>query len=175
MQNIAAGNTIVLNRAAIDIINATDHAGIHFHDWWAYQVITAVGGKITYDTSSKIFYRQHRTNQIGAACGLKGKLKRLLRLMSHNQAKVIADHVAALNNNRYLFTPLARKHLFAWQAVHNLPATKQRYALKNAGIFRQSKSGQLAFEMAMMAGLFAPQVNVRETPLATYKVASINS
>ena len=48
VQNVAAGNTIVLNRPALDLVQlaaaAADRAGITAHDWWLYQLIIGAGG-----------------------------------------------------------------------------------------------------------------------------------
>lgn len=68
VQNIAAGCTIVLNREARTLLAARLPATVYMHDWWMYQAISGVG-HVVMDTESRILYRQHGANVIGAGPG----------------------------------------------------------------------------------------------------------
>jgi glycosyltransferase involved in cell wall biosynthesis len=66
VQNIAPGCTIVLNRAAhTELLRGLPRI-VAMHDWWIYQVIAGLG-RVVYDDESRILYRQHRDNVVGAA------------------------------------------------------------------------------------------------------------
>ena len=66
VQNIASGNTIVLNRAAKQLITETaKNAALISHDWWCYIMVSGAGGKIHYDPEVTIKYQQHSKNTIG--------------------------------------------------------------------------------------------------------------
>ena len=65
IENIAIGCTSVLNRAALDLLRAEWPAQPAKHDWWAYQVISALG-QVIYDPRPALKYRQHGGNMTGA-------------------------------------------------------------------------------------------------------------
>lgn len=83
VQSIGGGNTMVLNRAAIDAVLATTHAAedIASHDWWAYQVVSGLGGEVIYDETPYVLYRQHEANVIGAGDTFAATLRRLVMLL----------------------------------------------------------------------------------------------
>lgn len=70
VQNIATGNTVVINEPARRAILATPAPANSYHDWWCYLVVTAVGGAVIFDRRSSILYRQHGLNVVGARFGL---------------------------------------------------------------------------------------------------------
>ena len=66
VQNIATGNTVVMNASAQRAILEVRPPSKSFHDWWSYLVVAATGGHIIYDPSPSILYRQHRENSVGS-------------------------------------------------------------------------------------------------------------
>lgn len=66
IQNIAAGITITINKEARDLLIKkqvkTDQ--ILMHDWWTYLCVSAFG-KVYYDDTPSVFYRQHGNNVVG--------------------------------------------------------------------------------------------------------------
>jgi glycosyltransferase involved in cell wall biosynthesis len=79
MQNVATGCTIVMNRAARDLLAESTPDGVFMHDAWAYLVIAAFGS-VVYDPVPMVLYRQHGNNTIGRP---RGWLDRLVRLVRH--------------------------------------------------------------------------------------------
>lgn len=67
IQNIATGCTIVMNQAARKKIleKVPQYKNVIMHDWWFYLVIAAFG-KVIYDRESRMLYRQHGGNTVGA-------------------------------------------------------------------------------------------------------------
>jgi|LSQX01.2.fsa_nt_gb glycosyltransferase involved in cell wall biosynthesis len=65
VENIATGCSIVLNKAARDLIIVQKPRYTVMHDAWCYLVISALG-TVIYDPFPSFYYRQHGTNVIGA-------------------------------------------------------------------------------------------------------------
>ena len=71
VQSLAGGNTMVLNRAARDIVAlASRRARFVSHDWWAYLLVTGAGGVVHYSAKPLVRYRQHAQNLVGANTSL---------------------------------------------------------------------------------------------------------
>jgi len=153
VQNIAGGNTMVINRAALDILQpASCHAdSIISHDWWCYQMVTGSGGRMTYDTEPCLLYRQHGSNQIGANDSLAAAVSRIKLLINGRFANWTAAHSAALNQSRQWIKPIAQRQLDNFLKSQNCGPLARILMLKRAGIFRQSRRGSLALWLA--AGL----------------------
>jgi glycosyltransferase involved in cell wall biosynthesis len=81
-QNFAGGNMMVLNTAALTLVQQAIRRGITVpvYDWFLYQLISGAGGVILFDREPAVLYRQHHTNAIGAARGLRPRLWRLMQM-----------------------------------------------------------------------------------------------
>jgi glycosyltransferase involved in cell wall biosynthesis len=98
VENIASGNTILLNRAAIDLLNREHPAAAvdPIHDWWSYQVIGGCG-TVVYDPEPALHYRQHGGNTIGVnANPLTALRERVARQLSGRDRGVIRAQAAEL-------------------------------------------------------------------------------
>jgi len=82
VQNIATGCTIVINKAARQLLLQGWPKRACMHDWWMYLVISAFG-KVIYDPEPRILYRQHSSNVIGCKSGAMarwfGRIRRFLK------------------------------------------------------------------------------------------------
>ena len=78
MQNIAPGCTMVMNRAARDLLAHRAPEGVFMHDAWAYLLVAAFG-TVLYDPEPRVLYRQHGANAVGRPRGLSMRLARLAR------------------------------------------------------------------------------------------------
>ena len=65
LRNIATGCTMVFNQALMKLLKRYVPDFLHIHDDWVYKICLAVGGKVIYDTTPYIYYRQHGKNSIG--------------------------------------------------------------------------------------------------------------
>lgn len=121
VENIAVGCTMVLNRAAINLLCSRRLPNeVYIHDWWCYLVISAFGN-IVFDTEARIKYRQHGNNVIGIAsnwCAVwRRKFARLLsdRLWISEQALVLHELFAnQLNKNQRELLELLLKSKFCF-------------------------------------------------------------
>lgn len=92
VRNICQGSTCLFNNELMKLLKRTP---INFkveHDWWTYLVCLGVGGKITADCNSYMYYRQHENNVLGAGSSLKARLirrgKMLLSKRTHGRQKM---------------------------------------------------------------------------------------
>lgn len=80
MENRATGCTMIFNNYALDLINKSNPKYVSMHDSWIYLIISFFG-KVIYDNTPHMSYRQHGNNVIGASTGkakhIKSKIKRL--------------------------------------------------------------------------------------------------
>jgi glycosyltransferase involved in cell wall biosynthesis len=78
-ENIAHGNTVLMNAAARRLIVETPPVrGMIMHDWWCALVVSAFG-PVIYDQTPRILYRQHGANVIGGRAGRMGEVAAHLR------------------------------------------------------------------------------------------------
>ena len=95
VENIALGCTVVMNRAAIRMLDRVWPEAVIAHDWWAYLVISASGGTVYFDPDPSLHYRQHGQNTIGMADNrLHQAGKRFQRLRKGRMPSLFAQAAA---------------------------------------------------------------------------------
>lgn len=99
VKNFATGCTMVFNRKAVKLYITNEPSEIIVHDFLMYQICVFFG-KLIYDTTPHILYRQHGSNQIGRP----GAIQRMKRRLKGNFNKHILE-----NQNRNFY--LAFRHL----------------------------------------------------------------
>lgn len=154
VQNIAAGNTIMLNRAALDLLQAA--AGrvrrVVAHDWWIYQMVSGAGGRVILDPEPRLFYRQHANNQIGSNDTLRASMHRIRLLLQGRFRTWNRVNLIALGDNADLLAPENRAVLAEWQRLRRLPLARRLAALRRLGIYRQTRGANAALWLAAMLG-----------------------
>lgn len=152
VQNIAGGNTMVLNKAGAEMVRtaALVTAETVIHDWWIYQVITGIGGAVVFDDTPHMLYRQHSGNEIGANRGVRATLKRARALVSGQVSEWNSRNIAALGAIEDKLTPGNRAKLDAFNAARKLSPWKSFAAIRRAGLYRQGLSGQLSLYAAAL-------------------------
>lgn len=73
------GCTTVYNKALLDILKNRIPTYIVMHDDWVHKVCLAVGGKVVYDKSKNILYRQHENNADGGIHNFRHRIKEVKR------------------------------------------------------------------------------------------------
>ena len=103
VQSIAGGNTMVMNRAALLLLQKAC-ADVRFvsHDWFAYQMVTGAGGVFIMDQTPHIDYRQHDNNAVGSNTGFRAALERLSAGLNGRFSDWNDVNIAALQSNRRL-------------------------------------------------------------------------
>lgn len=67
-QNVATGNTVVMNDAAAKLVSAVPPPEASNHDWWSYILVSACGGRVVYDEIPSMLYRQHAKTRSARRC-----------------------------------------------------------------------------------------------------------
>lgn len=149
-QNIAGGNTILLNAAGAELLMDTaDAAGeVVMHDWWAYQMITGAGGDVVHDDTPTLLYRQHMGNEVGANTGWWSKWRRLVGMLRGDFREWNDINLRSLHATRAQLTPQAQRQVDSYARLRRLPFFQRLIELGRLGIYRQSKSSTLALWVA---------------------------
>lgn len=157
VQNIAGGNTIVLNEAAARLAHAASReAGgdVTVHDWWLYQIITGVGGRILHDEAPGLLYRQHGNNLIGANDGWRARWKRLKMILEGTYQTWLDANIAALERSAHRFTPENRRILETVAQARGESLLRRIRMLREAGIYRQTRFGNAMMWFSVLIGKF---------------------
>lgn len=158
VQNIAGGNTMMLNRAAVDLLAAASlEAGctagaVVVHDWWIYQMISGAGGAVIFDPEPGLLYRQHAGNLIGANTGIKAKIQRLWMMMTGQLRQWNAANLRALGASAARLTPQNRHLLAGFSRMRQTGPIKRLWLLHKCGFYRQGLAGRLSLWVAVALG-----------------------
>jgi glycosyltransferase involved in cell wall biosynthesis len=148
VQNIAAGNTILLNPAAARLLRAAAPrtAAVVVHDWWAYLLISgATDGRILHDDRPALLYRQHGGNLIGANDGLGARLHRLRQLLAGTMRDWTDVNLAALAAAEPWLSAEAKETVARLRALRATPGLAARLAdFRRLGLYRQTRASTLA-------------------------------
>jgi len=156
VQNILAGNTIVLSPAAAAALAATVPAalaaGVPHHDWWTYQVMTGIGATIGMEDAPLVLYRQHDANMMGHHGPVRGRLQRLGTVVQRDYAGWITANTTALMACAAQLTPEARSLLTGFAAARAAGPRTLAAALPRLGIHRQTAAGDRILRLVALAG-----------------------
>ena len=145
-QNIASGHTMVMNRAARELLCASGVREGPIHDWWTYLLVTGAGGKVFYDPHPSARYRQHDRNLIGLPS--YDHVQRLARIARGDVRDSNAANCRALYGARHLLAPENRRIFDIYlQAVTEGRFSSRLRGILKSGVYRQTRMGTL--------GLFA--------------------
>ena len=154
IENIAPGNTILLNRAALDLAQAAAPMAmdIAYHDWWLYQLVTGAGGTVIVDGEPVLLYRQHGASVLGSGHRRGASARRGRRLLSGRFAADCARQLAALEAAGDLLTAENRAVLTRFQRARAGGPAARLAALAGLGLYRQSRAGTAGFWLAAALG-----------------------
>jgi len=140
VQNIAGGNTMVMNRAALTLAQAAarEVEAVASHDWWLYQIVSGAGGEVLYDPEPGLLYRQHDDNLLGANSGLSAALSRVSLVLKGRLRDWTDINVAALQASAHRLTEANRQRLRLFAQARQMPLPARLMALRRLGIYRQS-------------------------------------
>jgi len=69
VENVLSGNTMVMNKALVEILKTIGMHHSVWHDWSAFLVAAGCNGVLYYDEEPCVWYRQHEKNVIGVKTG----------------------------------------------------------------------------------------------------------
>jgi glycosyltransferase involved in cell wall biosynthesis len=149
VQSLAGGNTMVFNEPARALLCAAGKdVTVAYHDWWLYQLVTGVGGRIRYDQYPSVRYRQHGANHTGETLGWSARARRarMVLLGRHRDwadmtVRALSPHIDLLTaENRAVF-----KHFVDARDGHLLARFN---GFRQAGVYRQTALGNLGLAVA---------------------------
>lgn len=154
LENVAFGNTIVMNAAAARLARAAAPraGGIYAHDWFLYQLLTGAGALCLQEEEPAVLYRQHAGNAIGAQTGALAWLRRKLQVLQGLYALRVSAQVQALIRCEDMLLPENRATLVAFLRAREAPLFGRLRRLRQAGVFRQRFGGILGFWGAAVLG-----------------------
>lgn len=139
VQSIAGANTMLLNRAALELLRRTDdNAIIVSHDWWTYILVSGYAGKIFYDAEPSMLYRQHGSNLSGSNSSLLGRAIRLREMLKGTFKHWNDSNLNALDSFRFSISEKCQSTLVHFESARNAGFFRRLYLLKKAGIYRQT-------------------------------------
>lgn len=149
-QNIATGNTVLLNAAAAKLIAASRPPAKTWHDWWCYLMVTAAGGTVIRDDRGVILYRQHGENVVGAPISAP---RRAIAALRRGPGAFMANfraNVAALSAQPALLEPTALSDLAIITNGLNGGVIARARALRLPGFIRNSRVQTMLFRLWFM-------------------------
>jgi hypothetical protein len=153
VQNIGGGNTMVFNSAARALLQeAGEKLPVVSHDWWAYLLITACGGKVFYDTHPTVCYRQHEKNMVGMNSSWPARLKRIKMLWQGRFHDWNDGNINSLESMLHRLTPENQKILKLFSIARKSSLLRRIMLLKRSGIYRQTLLGNLGLVAAAILG-----------------------
>lgn len=151
VQSIAGGNTMVLNAAAVGLIaESARRTAFVTHDWWSYIMVSGAGGRVVYDPSPRIYYRQHARNVVGHNTGPRARWSRLKRSMRGEFKRWNETNQAALLACRDLLTADSAAVLDRFIAIRAAGPVRALYLLCRSGIYRQLMGGNISLALAAL-------------------------
>lgn len=151
VQCYAGGNTMVMNKAARDLI-ALRAADVKpaAHDWWAYIMVSGAGGKVHYDNWPSVRYRQHGGNQLGQNTSAGAKLSRIGGVLDGTFKTWNDLNVEALERVRLQLAMEHRTTLYEFAVARKRPLAARLSGLYASGIHRQTLLGNLGLAFAAL-------------------------
>lgn len=153
VQSIAGGNTMVMNRAARNLLmEASRRTGFVSHDWWCYLIVSGAGGSVYYCPDPRIGYRQHDDNLVGQNNTWLARMSRLGFLIRGRFQDWNDMNLAGLDACADLLTGDARQVLahFCDSRRRKLPG--RLVSLWRSGAYRQTAIGELGLYIACVIG-----------------------
>ena len=149
VQNIGGGNTMMFNKAAHALLKeAGAHLKVPSHDWWAYQLISGVGGAVYFDTVPRMQYRQHANNIIGSNVSWAARRHRLRMLFQGRFYEWNEQNIHALTTVRHHLTPENQRILNHFKAARKRTLIPRVANILRAGLYRQTLFGNLGLMLA---------------------------
>lgn len=153
VQSIAGGNTMVMNRAAHELMReAARRSDFVSHDWFCYMIVSGAGGSVTYSAEPHVLYRQHGDNLVGSNTGFAARLERLSGALGGRFTRWTEHNLKTLDACADLLTEDARARITQFRAARSGPLSARLAALRKSGVYRQSGVGQALLYLAVMLG-----------------------
>ena len=153
VQSISGGNTMVLNRAAYELVREgarrTDFVS---HDWFSYLLVSGAGGKVLFSDTPHVRYRQHSGNLVGANRGLGATLRRVQLALGGRFVGWIDHNMRAMAACHDLLTPDSQAVCDRFRVARLGSPLQRLVMLRRSGVYRQTSIGQFSLYLAGLMG-----------------------
>ena len=160
VQNMVRGNTILLNRSALDVLVSTEsELPVVMHDWWLYLLMSACGARLLYCDEPTVLSRQHSSNAVGAAASWPDRIKRFRFMLQGGFARWNRCHMTRLNrlarDHPSRLEPQALEKIAQFDCmIHATNSLERLRLLQKGGFYRQTAAENLSLRMALALGRF---------------------
>jgi len=155
VQSIGGGNTMVMNRAARELIcKAGSELSVVSHDWWIYQLVSGAGGTVLYDLQPSILYRQHGQNLVGESTSSKARLLRLGQMLRGRLQLWMDINLQALLQVKHLLTEENRDLLDELINLRQQSCVRRLVGIRKLRLERQTWFGNAGLALAAILGKF---------------------
>jgi hypothetical protein len=147
IENVASGNTIVINPAALDLVRQSPPAAdlVFAHDWWIYLLVTGAGGQVIYDPVPQILYRQHARNLVGAGEMSVNRIAARYAVLTGAYRDRVMRNLAALEASSHLLTSENREILDQMLLAQRTIWPIRSWKMARLGLYRQERLSQLGY------------------------------
>ncbi len=153
VQSIAGGNTMVMNRAARELVaQASRRTSFISHDWWCYLVVSGAGGAVHHSPHPRILYRQHCANLVGANNSVRARFARYAFMIEGGFAEWTTRNIAALSACRDQLTDDALAVIDHVESSRGKSLPGRLGLLYRSGVYRQTMGGTLGLYLASALG-----------------------
>ncbi len=153
VQNVGGGNTMVFNQKARELfLKVEKEFEIISHDWLMYQIVSGCGGRVFYDYSPLVRYRQHDSNVVGQNNTWKARYKRFRMILNGRYRYWNHQNIEILKSLKSELTPSNYKTLKIWITLRQSSLIKRIYLLKKSGIYRQTFFENITLYIAAFLG-----------------------
>lgn len=165
IENIVTGCTIVMDRKLRDVVKANNPEYTVMHDWWFY-IIASSFGRVYYDETPYICYRQHGGNEVGTNVSrskeFKDRVKRFKgnrRNISNQMTEFLRIYENCQKNDiayKYIGKSNAKECIrLARKLVDSRKSLIARIRLvKGKEAYRQRKMDDRIFKIILLSGSF---------------------
>lgn len=145
---------MVMNRLAKRLLTQTpEDVSLVSHDWWAYQLVTGVGGLTFYDPAPSVKYRQHGQNLVGSNKGLGPAFVRATAFFNGRMKRWNNVNLRALNRMRAAILPENQRTLDLFAKAREATFPNRMYFLWRSGIHRQGSLQTIAIYVGALLKL----------------------
>ena len=151
LQNVVSGNTMVFNAALLERLRHIRPEHAVWHDWSAYQTVTGCGGRIHFDTTPCLLYRQHDGNLVGSQGRSWDKVLRL-GMLFRGQYRTWGDKTeAAMADLAPCLDHQSRETLQVFHQMRKHANPLERLRLARSGqLWRQTSAGRASLWLGLL-------------------------
>ena len=117
-------------------------------------MVTGAGGKVIYDASPTVRYRQHRKNIVGKNRGLVARIKRLSQLLQGDFKLWTDVNLQGLQNSSHLLTTENQCVLAQFNQLKKQKRLNRICSLVKSGFTRQSRVENWALYFSVLLNRF---------------------